>query len=325
MAFKKPEKVINGTRILIYGEAGTRKTRSALSFPKNLYINADQGGDDYYDEFIDNIIQVSDSTTFSEVMEDLDEVENMLDEVETITLDSWTKIYENQQHVALRVAEQRAMKNNRLKEGEGLSPKEWGVIKLNAEKMASKLLGFKKDGKTVIVIAEGKDEKEASTDSQGNTVFKKVGIMPNTQKDFDFDFDIVIEMVRDPKTKLTLGGRILKDRLGVVAEGTLVENPNYDIWADAIQKKRQGIKKAQKIDLEATLVHDEESFNATGGANAQGIIDEIMTILNPLNQEKKSMFQAELKEKFGSPKFREETDPVRLKNILKLLNEIKAK
>lgn len=322
MGFKKPEKVINGTRILVYGEAGTRKTRFALSFPKNLYINADQGGDDYYEEFMDNLYQVSDSTTFSEVMVDLDEVEEMVDEVETITLDSWTKIYENQQHVALRVAEQRAIKNNRLKEGEGLSPKEWGVIKLNAEKMASKLLGFKKDGKTVIVIAEGKDEKEASTDNQGNTVFKKVGITPNTQKDFDFDFDIVIEMVRDPKTKKTVGGKVIKDRLGVIEEGELVENPTYAIWEDAINKKKQGVKKAKKIDLESTLTQDEESFSATGSTNVQPIIDEIMGILMPLSQEKKGKFQEALVSKYKSAKFREETDPAKLKDILKIIKEI---
>lgn len=325
MGFKKPENVINGTRIMIFGEAGTRKTRVAMSFPKNLYINADQGGDDYYEEFADNLFEVSDSTTFSDVMDDLDEVENMLDDVDTITLDSWTKIYENQQHVALRVAEQRAIKSGRLKEGEGLSPKEWGVIKLNSEKMASKLLGFKKDGKTVIVIAEGKDEKEATTDSQGNTVFKKVGLMPNTQKDFDFDFDIVLEMVRDPKTKVTIGARVLKDRLGVVAEGEIVENPSYDIWAAAIEKKRKGTVKAEKKDLEGDLKRDEESFSANvGAAKVDSLISQIEALKNQLDNDGQKKLAGEFKVKYGSAAFKDVKDVKTLQDMIKIAKALVA-
>jgi hypothetical protein len=323
LGLKKPEQVISGTRILVYGEAGTRKTRFALSFPKNVYINADQGGDDYYGEFADNLVQVSDSITFSEVLDDVDEIEAIVDDVETITLDSWTKIYENQQHVALRVVEQRAIKNNRLKEGEGLSQKEWGVIKLNAEKLASKLLGFKKDGKTVIIIAEGKDEKEAATDSNGNTVFKKVGITPNAQKDFDFDFDIVLEMVRDVKTKKTIGARVLKDRLGVIAEGEIVEDPSYDIWKDAINKKRQGVKRAPKQDLEVSLDKDAESFSATSGVNqAPDWIAKIDEVIQTLSKEQKEKLAEELKKEYKTARYKDEKDAKRLQGMLKMAEQI---
>lgn len=319
MAFKKPEATINGTRILVFGEAGTRKTRFAMTFPKNAYINADQGGDDYYEEFSDNLAVVSDSITFTEVLEDIDEIEANLDDIDTITLDSWTKIYENQQHVALRVVEQRAIKNNRLKEGEGLSQKEWGVIKLNAEKLASKLLGFKKDGKTVIVIAEGKDETEAYVDNQGNTVRKKVGITPNAQKDFDFDFDIVLEMVRDPKTKQTVGARVLKDRLGVVEEGSIVENPTYDVWADAIERKRKGVKKAVKKDLEESLKRDEQNFNADNAtSNLEEYKSQIETVIGGLSKEKQNELAAKFKEKYKTIQFKNITDPAVLKGMVEI-------
>lgn len=322
MALKKlgEEKIINGTRILVYGEAGTRKTRFALTFPKNAYINSDQGGDDYYDEFRDNLAFVSDSITFTEVLDDVDEIESNLDDIDTITVDSWTKIYENQQHVALRVVEQRAIKNNRLKEGEGLSPKEWGVIKLNAEKLASKLLGFKRDGKTVIVIAEGKDETEAFVDAQGNTNRKKIGITPNAQKDFDFDFDIVLEMVRDPKTKKTQGARVLKDRLGVAQEGDLIENPSYEIWAEAIERKRNGTVKAKKKDFEEALEEDQMNF---GADNSLSIKEEIASVIDSLTQAK----QKELVEKFtkelGNPKFKNETDATKLRKYLEIAKSVK--
>lgn len=324
MGFKKPEKTINGTKILIYGEAGTRKTRSALSFPRNAYINSDQGGDDYYEEFLDNITLVSDSTTFAEVMDDMSDIEANLDDIDTITLDSITKIYENQQHTALRVAEQRAIKNGRLKEGEGLSQKEWGVIKLNFEKMVSKLFEFKKDGKTIIVIAEGKDEKEATTDSNGNTVFKKVGITPNAQKDFDFDFDIVLEMVRDQKTKKTIGAKVVKDRLGVIEEGEIVENPSYEIWAEAIEKKRQGTVKAKKRNLEDDLDNDAKSFTATSGVNKhQDLIEEITKVIDKLAPEKKNELAAGFKEKFKTTKYKDVTDVKTLSEMLEFARHIK--
>jgi len=326
MAFKKlgEDKIINGTRILVYGEAGTRKTRFAMSFPKNAYINADQGGDDYYEEFADNLVMVSDSITFSEVLEDVDEIEANLDEIDTITIDSWTKIYENQQHVALKVVEQRARKNGRLVEGEGLSQKEWGVIKLNAEKLASKLLGFKRDGKTVIIIAEGKDETETIVDAQGNTSRKKIGITPNAQKDFDFDFDIVLEMVRDPKTKKTLGARVIKDRLGVTEEGEIIENPTYEIWADAIERKRQGTKKAEKKNFEKSLKEDEASFTAdTEGAQAEKVKNEIFSIINSSSKDAQKKIREAFTEKFGDPKFNIIDDVEKLKEYLQVAKSVK--
>lgn len=326
MGFKKlgQEKIINGTRILVYGEAGTRKTRFALTFPRNAYINADQGGDDYYEEFSENLALVSDSITFTEVLEDIDEIESNLDDIDTITIDSWTKIYENQQHVALRVVEQRARKAGRLVEGEGLSQKEWGNIKLNAEKLASKTLGFKRDGKTVIIIAEGKDETEAIIDAQGNTTRKKVGITFNAQKDFDFDFDIVIEMVRDPKTKKTIGGRVIKDRLGVIPEGEIVENPTYEIWAEEIEKKRSGTKKAAKKDFESSLKDDEKNFNADNTiAKAENIKDEIAKIVESLSNDKQKELVVLFTKNVGDAKYKSVSDIGKLNKYLEVAKSLK--
>lgn len=325
MAFKRlgEEKIINGTRILVYGEAGTGKTRFAMTFPKNAYINADQGGDDYYEEFADNLVMVSDSLTFSEVMKDVEEIENYLDEIETITIDSWTKIYENQQHVALKVVEQRARKAGRLVEGEGLSQREWGIIKLNAEKLASKLLGFKREGKTVIVIAEGKDITETIVDIQGNVSQKKIGIVPNAQKNFEHDFDIVLEMVRDPKTKKTLGAKVIKDRLGVTKEGDIIENPTYEIWAEAIERKRQGTKKAEKRDFEKLLKEDESSFNADNeSAQIEDIKNEISSIIEELTDEQKRKLQTEFIKKLGDTKYKSTNDIDKLKKYLEVAKAI---
>lgn len=326
MAFKKPQQLVNGTKILIYGEAGTRKSRTALTFPNIAYIDTDQSADNYLEEFADNIEMYSDSTTFAEVMDDLDEIEGN-DDVKTIVLDSDTKVYENQQHTALRVVEQRAIKAGRLKEGEGLSPKEWAVLKLNHNKMLSKLFENKKDGKTIIVICEGKDEKEAFTDSNNQTSFKTVGIKPNSDKGIEFDFDIVLEMVRDKKTGETIGAKVVKDRTGTIPEGEIVENPAYDTWAEAIEKKRKGTVKADKRNFEKDLEKDEKAF----GVTSEGIIaneiddikDQIKNVLVGMEQDVKvKKVSPKFKELLGVADFTKVNDVDKLKEALKFVKSV---
>ena len=319
MAFKKPEKLISGTKILIFGEAGTKKSRTALTFPRIAYIDSDQGADNYFEEFKDNLVLVSDSTTFAEVISDLDDVESDADNIDTIVLDSITKIYENQQHTALRVVEQRAMKNGRLKEGEGLSPKEWGVIKLNHEKMLSKLFELKKEGKIIIVISEGKDEKEAIVASDGSTSFRKIGITTNASKGIEFDFDIVLEMVRDPKSGKTIGAKVLKDRLGVISEGELVESPSYSIWAETIERRRQGTAKATKRNLDDDLDRDAKTFSADSNiGKIAEIIADINSIVTSLDKEGQKKVAATFKEKFGTMAFKELKDAKVLNDMLEV-------
>lgn len=321
MAFKKPEKTISGTRILIFGEAGTRKTRTALTFPNVAYIDSDQGADNYYEEFADNLALVSDSTTFSEVNDDLEEIEDIKDDIDTIVLDSITKIYENQQHTALRVVEQRARKNGRLIEGEGLSPKEWGVIKLNHEKMLSKLFEFKKDGKIIVVISEAKDEKEAIKTPDGQLQYRKIGISPNASKGIDFDFDIVLEMVKDENDNF-LGAKVKKDRLGVIPEGEIVEDPGYHIWADAIEKKRKGTVKAKKRNFEEDIAKDEKSFSATSGNKVDDLKAEALQKAGALAPVKKPKLAAQLKTEFGTADFSKFTEEDKLKRVLDIINSL---
>lgn len=324
MAFKKPEQVVQGTKILIYGEESTLKSRTALTFPRIVYIDADQGADSYYGEFSNNLIQISDSTTYSEVINDLDELENMLDDFDTIVLDSDTKIYENQQHTAMKVAEQRARKNKRLVEGEGLSTKEWGIIKLNHEKMYSKLFENKKEGKTIIVIAESKDEKEAVETNNG-LQYKTVGITPNSAKGVKFDFDIVLEMIKN-KDGTFGGSKVIKDRLGVVPQGDIILEPSYEVWAEAIEKKRNRKVKSQRRDFEKDIENDMDSFDPNSNKEATKITKKIDDVMKKLTNTQKKTLIPKFKELFdGDPvgyKTSDDTDA--LGKAIEIVNELVA-
>lgn len=301
MSWKKPETKVSGTKIFIYGLEGTRKTRTALTFPKLAYIDTDQGADDYISEFQDNIEMLSDATTFTEVNDNLDDIGEFLDQIETIVLDTDTKVYENQQHTAMRVAENRAKKNNRLAEGEGLSPKEWGIINMNHDKMLHKLFEYKKDGKIIICVAEAKEQKESFQDNSGNTHFRTVGYMPNTAKGIKYDFDIILEMVKDEKTGKFKGAKVHKDRTGTIEEGEIVENPSYEIWKDAIERKKQGNVKEAKRNMEEDIDRDMKSFDFSDVEKIDQLKSDIDEVINSISQDEDG---AKLKSEIGK-KFKE--------------------
>ena len=325
MAFKKPDSIALGTKFLFFGGAGTRKTRTALTFPKLAYIDTDQSADSYLEEFKDNISIYSDSTTYAEVIDDLNEIQNHLDEISTIVIDSDTKIYENQQHAALKVAEQRAIKNRRLKEGEGLSPKEYQIIRLRHDQMLAKAFEYKKDSKDIIVICESKDQKEMVSDGNGGMVYKTVGTVPNTDKGVEYDFDVVLEFLKDDDGKF-IGAKVHKDRLGVTEEGEIIENPSYEIWKDALERKKKGKVKAEKRDFEKDIKSDASTFYADSETvEIQKTIDAISDIIDELDDDKKKELSTMLKEKFKTSKYREVTDIKILKEMFEVAESIKNK
>ncbi|MEK4006431.1 AAA family ATPase [Paenibacillus sp. FSL H3-0333] len=325
MALQKRENKREGVTFLWYGESATGKTPTGLSFPKQALFDSD-GGTKFYDEYNDNILVESNTLVFKELNEDLDDLENddeLFGEVETINIDSATRFHENMKHASLKVVEQRARKGGRLLEGEGLSFKEYGVMGLHYDRFFARLLTYVKQGKNLSYVAEQTDEKENRTDSQGNAVSVKIGVKPNLPAGSKFDFDVVVNTyIKDGKSY----GKVEKDRTKTFNIGDEIEMPNYKHWKDAIAKAQTGrIRTKEEIgNFEDQLNKEAEGLNSvTDTAKAQEVIDEIMAVLTPLPNEKKAEFQTAIIKKYGDPKFRNETDPKKLKNMLKLLNDIK--
>lgn len=263
MAFQKPEKVKEGIKIFAYGESGSGKTPFVLSFPQLALADSD-GSSIFYKDDCPNIVVMSNAVSINEVAEEFDDLESdedLFDSVLSIGVDSMSRYYENLQHAALKVVEKRAKKNGRAIESEGLSVKEWGVIKLHNDRFQSKLLYYSKLGKNIIMVSESKDEKEAIKQADGSVTYIKSGITYNSSKGAEFDFDVVLEFYKDGK-----GGslaKVIKDRTRTFPVDTVVEMANYSHWKEAIEKAQLGRTrdKSEIKTIDDSIKKDVENFN----------------------------------------------------------------
>lgn len=323
MAFVKPEKLKEGVRILVYGQSGSGKTPFVLTFPKLALVDADSSATFYKDD-CPNIVVMTNTGSLKEVSEELDDLEadeELFSEILSIGVDSISRYYENLQHAALKVVEQRARKNARLVEGEGLSQKEWGIIKLHYDRFMSKLMYYSKLGKNIIVVAEGKDEKEVVKQADGTLVFITKGITYNSSKGAEFDFDIVLEFTKDGN-----GGslaRVIKDRTKTFKVDEIIEMATYEHWKEAIEKAQSGRQRnkeeIKKIDYD--IKKDIEAFNTVDEEERKinKLVNEIKKIAN--EKVKKEKFTvAEVQKVFLHPKL-EFTD---VESAQKTLDAVKA-
>lgn len=313
MPFVKPEKKREGIKFLIYGETGSGKTPFGLSFPNQALIDSDSGTNFYDDK---NVKLTSSTLSFKELNSDLDDLEleeELLEEIETFNIDSVTRFHENLQHAAMKVVEQRARKNNRLLESEGLSFKEYGNIKLQYDKFFARMMTFAKQAKNLVFIAEQKDK----TENRNGTPIK-VGVMPNMQKESEYDFDVVVRTYNKDGKPF---GLIVKDRTGTYTVGEEIEKPSYDNWKDAITKAQKGKKrdKAEIQDYDEVIDNEAEEFDETGDL----IKDKISDRIKKLSREQKDKFIEEMDGQLGDHKFKNFTDKDKLQQTLDIVKSIK--
>lgn len=324
MALQKREKKCEGVTFLWYGDSATGKTPTGLSFPNQVLFDSD-GGTKFYDEYNDNILSESNTLSFKEMNDDLDELENdddLFEKTETINIDSATRYHENMKHAALKVVEQRARKAGRLIEGEGLSFKEYGTMQLHYDRFFARLLTYVKMGKNLSYVAEGQDETETRTDSNNNQVSVKVGVKPNLPKGSKFDFDVVVNTYTENGKAY---GRVEKDRTKTFSIGDVIEMPNYSHWEEAIKKAQQG-KVRNKEDIksfEQTLEEEADSLNGVASNDLDKIKDEITSIVNGLTKTKKEEIAKEFTKELGDMKYLSVSDYSKLKKYLEIAKKYK--
>ncbi|OBG93865.1 hypothetical protein A9X05_09190 [Mycobacterium sp. E3298] len=324
MALQKREKKREGVTFLWYGESATGKTPTGLSFPNQALFDSD-GGTKFYDEYDQNILTESNTLSFKEMNDDLDELEGdeeLFNQVETINIDSATRYHENMKHAALKVVEQRARKGNRLIEGEGLSFKEYGVMGLHYDRFFARLLTYVKMGKNLSYVAEASDETESRTDALGNQISVKVGVKPNLPKGSKFDFDVVVQtFIKDGKSY----GKIEKDRTKTFNIGDIVEMPNYKHWKVAIERAQQGkIRTKEEIKSFDQILSDEaKDLTNVAVDDADKIKDEITKIIIALPQAKQKEVQDAFTAKVGDAKYKSTSDLAKLKKYLDVAQSIK--
>lgn len=266
---KKEEKLSQvGGKVLAFGGTGSGKTTFALSFPKINIIDAEQGAE-WYLEDNDNILNIMDTTSATDLQEALDDLndEDMIGEFDTVVVDSMTKFYENLQHCAYDIVERRTKKQKDKgkdvdTEDLNLSPREWGHIKRWNQQLVTSAILLSTLGKWFVATAHAKDiTEEIGSGMNKKTI--KVGEKADGDKKIGYDYDIVIrtfvekdEATGEPHYK----AEILKDRTKVTKVGDIIENPSYEIWKDKFESmKKYGQK---KVDMTQDIEKDSQHFQS---------------------------------------------------------------
>jgi len=249
--FSKPRMEKRGIKILVYGGTGVGKSWFALTFPRVAVIDTEDGTSMYQDN--PNMVQRLVTTSAVDIEDAIVELkDDLINEFDTVVVDSETKMYENLQHSALVVVERRARKSGRDAFSEGLSLKEWGKIKLIHKRINSRLIELAGYGKNVIMITQLSDEKQKMGDE-----FVKIGEKPNGIKGIEYDFDIVMKIYIDKDTNQRYGV-IEKDRTSTYQIGDIVENPSFDNWKHIYDNSQK--LESSNINLNKDIDNDSNVF-----------------------------------------------------------------
>lgn len=219
-------------KILIYGEPGSGKTVFALSFPKSIVVDSEDGYSWYEGtERTRNVVGILDSQSYDDLENLMDELDDANDEeFSSLIIDSETKIYENIKEALQNVEETRAARKGRDVLDANLSMRSYGKIGQLSGRLQNAKLRLASQGINIISVAQAADEMEDT----GNGQRVKVGEKPNMDKRARFDYDVVIRLfTKDNKYY----GEIEKDRLEVFERGDIVENPSYQNWAHRLESK----------------------------------------------------------------------------------------
>lgn len=264
--FKKPEEVKSGLKFLIYGATGTGKTWFALSFPEIVGIDTEDGWARYINKPIGkNIKHILTSSSATDLEDALDEIEEeLIGSVKTFALDSYTKIYENQQFALQSLAEKRQRQKGKSDEDVGMSVRDWGKLKLNTKRIQATQLMLASKGINIVNVAQEADIKEKRGEN-----WVVVGHKPDISKGVEFDYDVVLRFItEDDKKNKTVSykAEVLKDRTGTFKKYDIIDNPTFSLWND-IYEQTMSAKESTvnfKKDIDKDIKKEEsESANAT--------------------------------------------------------------
>lgn len=278
---KNDGSVKSGLKVLVFGHTGCGKTKFTLTFPDIMAVDTEDGMAWYRNS--PNLKYFGVTSSSKAIEEVLDELDAEVDgeykgKVKTFVIDSETKVYDNLQLSGLNVAERRARTKGQHTDDANLSQREWGKIKLVNKKLQSSKIMLASQGINVVSTAHEKLVKEEVKEGKWVVVDR----IPETVKDLDYDYDIVIRMYteEDPKTNETLyKGLILKDRTEVCKRGQVVDNPSFEIWREVYEKSQE-----QKMDIrnyKDDIVKDEKKM--------QSELETVETLITIFKKEMKNV------------------------------------
>jgi len=235
LTFRKPGTKREGLKVLVWGKPGSGKTIFALSFPKVVAIDSEDGMGWYEgEERGRNLYQIANTQNFYELQETLSALKGM-DGFETLVIDSETKFKENLQQTYIEVEEKRAKRKGKDVEDVNLSIRSWGKIGNVQTDLQNLKIDLASTGRNVVSVAQLTEVKEQIGDKS-----VVVGKRPDMKKKAEHDYDVVIELfTQGDGDDIQYKGRIYKDRTEVTKEGQVINNPSYDIWKDRAEKTKE--------------------------------------------------------------------------------------
>lgn len=299
---KKEERLsFTGGKVCVFGAQGVGKSTFAGTFPRINLVDTEDG-QTYYLLENDNILNVLPTTSAAEVQEALDELndEKVLENYDTVVIDSGTKLYENMQAAAFEIVENRA-KRQKMSGKDidlndlNLSMRDWGHIRRWNQQLATTYILLSNLGKWTVVTAHEKEiTQELGTGQNKKTVV--VGYRPDLAKKAEHDFDIVLRMFtkKDPATgEVKFLAEVYKDRTQVTKVGDILENPTFEIWREKWESTRKhGIK---KIDMSKDIEYSRKQME-TEDDELENIIEEFKVKMKSLSKEDQVKVTKKLKD-----------------------------
>lgn len=290
--FKKPEEVKSGLKFLIYGATGTGKTWFALSFPEIVGIDTEDGWGRYLQKPVGkNIKHILTSSSATDLEEALDEIEEeLIDSVKTFVLDSYTKIYENQQFALQSLAEKRQRRKGQSDEDVGMSVRDWGKLKLNTKRIQATQLTLASKGINIVNVAQEADIKEKRGDN-----WVVIGHKPDLSKGVEFDYDVVLRFItEDDKKNKTVNykAEVLKDRTGTFKKYDIIDNPTFSLWNDTYEQTMSA--KESTVNFKKDIAKDIAKEEAES-ASATELADKIKAFIKTSDAEQKAVVAKAMK------------------------------
>lgn len=294
---RKPNARKKGLKILVYGPTGVGKTLFALSFPRVIAVDSEDGYSWYEGtDKAKNLLRVLDSQSYDDLEELLDESEDADGKFDTLVIDSETKIYENIQESLQAVEEQRASRKGRDVLDANLSVRSWGKIKQLSSRLQNAKLRLASQGVNIVSVAQSADVMEDA----GNNTRVKIGEKPDMAKKAPFDYDVILRLfVKDGK----FYGVVEKDRTNTYKLGEELENPTYANWEKRLKAKDNQGESVTK-DFNKDSEKSQKAYENEVVAN-MSFADRVKEHLGTLTKVEQQEFVTKMVEATGTKKVKE--------------------
>lgn len=241
--FQPAQKARKKAKVLVYGDAGTGKTRFALSWPGVAMIDT-EGGADLYGGRYD--FQVLRTKSLADVVKAIEAVKKDNGQtVQTLVIDPITVVWQVLQEAGQQAAEARAQRYNRAAEDVALTQRDWGLIK---RKLYSAMIDLVNLPVNVVLTAHLKDETETRKDGRGQDVQVKIGEKPDAEKKTAYWCDVVIRLAVEKGEHV---GYVEKDRSGLFKVGQRIPDISYQHFVPLLEAYAAGAVVEQPNEDEA--------------------------------------------------------------------------